>query len=267
MKNPRVLYKYCDWANPFHQERLASGMFYFACPDSLNDPYDMRIQPRYDLLSDTEFAEIARKHALRRNPRLTGWALEDTCRDMARIWRSELDHDLDQKKENDDLIINRDLGVFCLSERPDRVLMWSHYANSHDGVCLGYQVETLEWIRRLMLQKCGLVIWMGRVKYARKYPCILPVVNKSIATTRMCLTTKSSVWSYEKEWRLIIHEPKERGLCFGASVISEVVFGCNTSPSTIDAIRQQCKELMVSPCFRQAKPKRHSFELELMNLD
>ena len=34
--------------------------------------------------------------------------------------------------------------VFCLSELDDSVLMWSHYADQHQGVVLGFDTEAME---------------------------------------------------------------------------------------------------------------------------
>lgn len=34
--------------------------------------------------------------------------------------------------------IQKEIGVYCLTTVPDSILMWSHYANNHKGVCLEY---------------------------------------------------------------------------------------------------------------------------------
>ena len=38
------------------------------------------------------------------------------------------------------------LGIFCLSERSDDILMWSHYSNGHRGVCLQFNLLNSELI-------------------------------------------------------------------------------------------------------------------------
>ena len=32
-----------------------------------------------------------------------------------------------------------DMGVFCLTEVPGSILMWSHYATAHTGMCVGFE--------------------------------------------------------------------------------------------------------------------------------
>jgi hypothetical protein len=37
--------------------------------------------------------------------------------------------------------LSRDTGLLCFSESWDHLLMWSHYANKHQGICLGFDVD------------------------------------------------------------------------------------------------------------------------------
>src|SRR5262249_53331053 len=37
-------------------------------------------------------------------------------------------------------ILDQSFGVLCLSECPDDILLWSHYADSHRGLCLEFDV-------------------------------------------------------------------------------------------------------------------------------
>ena len=39
--------------------------------------------------------------------------------------------------------INEIIGVTCFAERPDNVLMWSHYANSYAGICIEYDFSRI----------------------------------------------------------------------------------------------------------------------------
>ena len=32
-------------------------------------------------------------------------------------------------------------GVYCLCEKPDNLLMWSHYASAHQGICLQFDIK------------------------------------------------------------------------------------------------------------------------------
>jgi hypothetical protein len=63
-------------------------------------------------------------------------------------------------------------------------LLWSHYADRHRGVCLGFDVPDES---------------VQSVRYVRKRtPLSVPVRDKDIARL---LNTKYSGWKYEEEWR------------------------------------------------------------------
>ena len=50
-----------------------------------------------------------------------------------------------QKEFEDLTIIENDLhyGVICFSAIWNHILMWSHYANSHQGFCIGFYEEKI----------------------------------------------------------------------------------------------------------------------------
>jgi hypothetical protein len=54
------------------------------------------------------------------------------------------------------------LGILCLSERQDNIAMWSHYANSHRGFCLEFDVskKPFEKARRVIY---GRDLWPSNV--------------------------------------------------------------------------------------------------------
>lgn len=64
--------------------------------------------------------------------------------------------------------ILEETGVFCLSEIPDHILMWSHYADSHTGICIKFEATS-------HTQFFGLA---QRVCYQTTYP-ILNIIKDS----------------------------------------------------------------------------------------
>ena len=59
-------------------------------------------------------------------------------------------------------ILDQSFGVLCLSECPDDILLWSHYADSHRGLCLEFDVAGYS----------GVFPRLHAVKYANEYPDI-----------------------------------------------------------------------------------------------
>lgn len=96
--------------------------------------------------------------------------------------------------------------IFCVCEEHDNLLMWSHYANSHQGAVIKFQC-----IPKLDTALCA----AEKVMYSKKMP-VLATLNDFIKTfiynepldpytiLNKFNFTKSDHWSYEKEWRFIL---------------------------------------------------------------
>lgn len=106
-----------------------------------------------------------------------------------------------------DVLGHRTLGylgsyICCFSTVNDSILMWSHYADSNQGVCLSYDFNSLK-SDDLMRS------WIFPVAYTSK-PLIIPDVMENNLVTEyqteynvLCnALTKFNIWEYEKEWRL-----------------------------------------------------------------
>lgn len=85
------------------------------------------------------------------------------------------------------------VGIYCLSERKDDILMWSHYADSHRGLCLKFDASTEETI-----------FWEAfKVIYQEEYPNINIMDMSKAEEFRKALLTKSTHWEYEQERRIL----------------------------------------------------------------
>ena len=129
--------------------------------------------------------------------------------------------------------INELIGVTCFSERPDNILMWSHYANRHTGFCVEYDFSKLKSIEaRLMLFP---------VIYSKKRP-MLPmelfdfsdVNNVKLAEGDLpipeiieAMLTKSDIWNYEEEWRIVCFLKNLNGQKLVENMASKVYLGVN----------------------------------------
>ena len=83
------------------------------------------------------------------------------------------------------------------NDSPENILMWSHYGDSHKGICIKYKVD------------CGLGIYP--INYSNEYPKVEIDVfvdfmfgneQKLIEYYQKQVATKSIDWQYENEWRL-----------------------------------------------------------------
>ncbi|OLF76367.1 hypothetical protein AWH60_06135 [Pseudoalteromonas haloplanktis] len=90
---------------------------------------------------------------------------------------------------------NELIGVFCLTEQKDNLLMWSHYADSHRGFCVKFDASDSFFDSRRGDK--DEFYHLREVKYLAERP------NKTLINMSGIdlLLLKSDVWAYEKEWR------------------------------------------------------------------
>ena len=95
-------------------------------------------------------------------------------------------------------VLSGTLGSLCadmnnLGSHASNPLMWSHYADGHAGICLEFSTHNVVMCAPL------------RVRYLKSYPRI-HVHEKGEAAALSLLLTKSDVWKYEREYRLVAQE-------------------------------------------------------------
>lgn len=91
--------------------------------------------------------------------------------------------------------------------------MWSHYANSHKGICLEFDT----------LVDPEFFVYPINVVYSEEYPN-LEFTDKKFATD--VLRTKSKDWEYEQEVRIC--KPHFGYHCFNPESLRSIILGCNT---------------------------------------
>lgn len=147
--------------------------------------------------------------------------------------------------------INNDNKMLCLSESPDSMLMWSHYALAHQGVVLGFDSKQLR-------ESMDAALW--QVEYADCAPEIVdwerfneelvqqiqhvpPAQDKA----RKLLLTKSVHWQYEREWRATISPRRSSAqgyvdVEYSPNALTEIICGVRTNPqefTTWEAVAKQ----------------------------
>ena len=174
------------------QRVVETGLHYFASPSSFNDPFDCR--PNFTL-NGTE--DAVRNH-LRGMWERQAPHLHQAVR-IAEVEAILSDPSRDPRiPENNsmfaaayDSMVTAKVGVLCLSEVYDDILMWSHYADCHRGICLIYE-PNYEFFAHAM-----------PVRYQKDRPCVNPITQSSDQMLDNAIFTKASAWAYEKEWRIL----------------------------------------------------------------
>ena len=115
-----------------------------------------------------------------------------------------------------------EMGITCFSKSPFNTLMWSHYANKHSGICLGFCFN----------ESGGNGLMQLAVGYANE---IKPrnYFKETIFSIYNWIYTKSAVWKYEEEVRRT-YINKNGLIEFEANELREIYYGVNITDDQIE---------------------------------
>jgi hypothetical protein len=105
----------------------------------------------------------------------------------------------------------RDATKICsFSQRNDSIVMWGHYADSHKGFCIEYDLETLP-------ANCTLRRNLFPVVYSSELYDLTRWASQLVSSPRdqfnpsavlLAMLSKYQDWKYEEEWRFVLTEPR-----------------------------------------------------------
>jgi hypothetical protein len=149
-------------------------------------------------------------------------------------------------------------GVGSFSAKNDNILMFSHYANDHRGICFGVNPQKLaDSMESPKVIKADVrPVW-----YFSKMPPL--DFGREPA---LCVTCKHDVWKYEEEYRLFLlrkASPLPSGAYkFGPESLTSVIFGCRASDKCISFIKTVSGHLPSIKYFKACRqPNRFGVDL------
>lgn len=202
----------------------------------------------------TNSEKMAREITLDKREGLLDW---DSMYEMAEsfnIDKSIIDNAIDKSRDALVLLakksasfINDSFGMSCLSEKSDNGLMWGHYATKHRGFCIEYDID------KLIETNLKAASYIFPVIYTKTRPIIdrniiesIEIVDKKVVPSESvnesltkALLSKSKIWKYEKEWR-IITPVKNNNREYSFDCVSAIYLGVNASQKLKDYMQHFC---------------------------
>jgi len=177
----------------FALDIIEHSRLYFPAPVQLNDPLDCL--PVIELAGDPNDPEF----------------VKELYAEEERVWRAvgHSAEDIERKRTTEGIpiaqlpavategvrkLLREDMRVFSASAEQQHPLLWSHYADSHKGICL--HLRTRE----------GSVIGLAeQVQYrAEREPILIPFGYQSESEVAARVASiKADFWAYEKEFRIV----------------------------------------------------------------
>jgi ankyrin repeat protein len=251
---PVLLYKYFSATRL--NDVIGNKEVRFSQPSACNDPFDVLPTILFNASSDTRAKLRARLEADANQALQLLNIPEGDPKGLRNSFLSELDEEVEGhitmlnlhlKQEQERLKSHFDstIGIFCLSERNDSILMWSHYADAHCGFAVGFCTNCSFFSSVTLAPNERL----RRVSYTENRPTFTPDGPQPPDP----VFVKSAEWAYEKEWRVVRQLADTKKVVQVKSspfpiylftlpqeAFDSVIFGCR-APS---ALQEECRRLL-----------------------
>lgn len=188
---PKYLYRYMK-VDEYLEKLIVSHEIGFASPSTFNDPFDCKIHLSWDKFKTTERSYIEKILNLADPP----FSQDEKNFHLDKMLRSE--GEFEKYMHRAQSLFRggvNDFSVLCLSEEPNNILLWSHYATKHQGVCVRF-LNPGKLFNEVLL----------KVDYSQDVSLIDFLAPKEtyVAAYIKALRTKAEQWAYEHEWRVIV---------------------------------------------------------------
>lgn len=253
----KFLYKYRHFDvgnNQWISRLFTHNEMYFPSRDQINDPFDCKFDYSFS-------ASLQEKKKYLHG--VLSWREPNWDRHQRRSWISANIHQFNGKdneflntlKQGTENLLSG-IGIYSLSRKPDDILMWSHYANSHEGFCVQFLDDDYE----LFIARAQKVV------YSEEYPIVNRIIDDDMTTLEKSLLTKAKRWEYEEEWRIIDHKDGPSIKQFPSHLLKGVIFGCKMSDKYKDSIRGWCSNRAEPVSFYQAREASGVYSLEISDV-
>ena len=225
---PPFLYKYRSLSPPetrgFTLDIIRNNEIHFASSSSFNDPFESKFALRVGATPQQ---------------RLTYWTngfrnagqSQQNAEALAQQYNTRFEQYPDDFHEAEfgkilEEEIPQQAALLSLSTRPDDLLMWAHYASSHEGICLKFAVSVEQPFFTVAQE----------VEYSHDYPEFNYFTSTSEEKLNKSVLTKSNHWKYEAEYRII--DPGGAPGCrsFHPALLAGVILGADISDPDRDDV-------------------------------
>lgn len=210
---PRYIYKYMSLKNL--EKLILNSSLHFSKVSAFNDPFEFKAYITCDSPKET----------------IKQFFIRECSFSNRRAKRQPID--MKETKEYVKSETSRLLGelsVCCFSKNPRNILMWSHYADKHEGVCVKFDTLNASLFQQAI-----------EVSYGSSF---IPEYNfftdSKMEGLHKQIYNKAPDWSYEEEMR-IVNLNGDKKVLFNKQNLVEIIFGYKCSHLQILKIRDMIK--------------------------
>ena len=246
-------YKYCpvyqdkSFDNEYSVINLICNQATFSTRNNFNDLFDSKV----NLIKPSKktLKRLSLKLSSSKRKKIKSVYFSDN-------WKQKI-NEFEQKLNN---LFDRYL-YYCVTDIKNSNLMWSHYANSHNGFCIEWDANQIK-AEKVFYEPD--IASFQLIEFIKMHSGLISKDDISNKIWR-ALRIKLEEWEYESEFRfqlsngmehLIVKQEEKYALVkYEPEWIKSIIWGCRTSDRTKDYIKENLSKHVI---YRQAYPGKSS---------
>lgn len=267
MKNsvPDLFYKYTP-IESWLPQLLCGDSILFSARDSFNDPFDSR--PGLKITLETKEGRRFFQDKLKEHSKLS-----PSDRILYRQKTARLQKNMGPDDNKGVKALLDQTGILALAISWENQLLWAHYANHHQGICVGFKSNV------------DIFRFAHKIIYQNNLPVILRPQDSLEEMIDKTFLTKSKCWEYENEWRIVkvSSSQEEKNIAysedkdlqkmmidsngpgfykFDHNAVESVTIGMKTSPQNEKFVRDTMAKLGHNIPLYKTKPSKVNYQIE-----
>ena len=258
MALPNHFYKYRDFGTPeYLKSAILEHKFFFDTPNNFNDPFECLPSFRFEA-SEAEILAYYQRIVARNFPGIPEYqqivkSLEYRLTEARERQPGTEEYKQFHSDRFREWVLPK-LPMFCVAATNKNVLLWSHYAFNHTGLCLQFDANSPDLIEA------------QQVVYRDTRPevnfIVRPPTEKVMENT---VLVKASDWDYEEEWRVVSFGKQVGIRVFKPETLTGIIFGHKTSFAHRELVKEWLKEREAPVRLMQATISTNTYEMDILD--
>ena len=223
---PSILFRYrrpAEWT----LAEISKHEIYLAKPEELNDPFECSAPVWWNV-------DLMRRHWVEEYAPTRGLSPDEAVKEFEKSWKwgiQRIAEGLGHKASQ--------TGIACFSAKPDSIRMWAYYAESHKGICVGYDTK---------VRPFNVAIGVNYQNPNKPFDIFACLQNDPTEIANHIALRKAEEWKFEDEYRIPVNiEGSPRLIPFHPSAIKEIRFGVRIKTDFREKVMEAISHLSHRP--------------------
>lgn len=248
--NEQIFYKYKK-IDKFTYELFLNNEFYYSFPHEMNDPFDCYVYSEYKG-EKNDYINFLKRYKGSEEEKIRAYNFFESCNfDPEEIYRKI---NLPIRNNKSEIAL-----INCFSSVNDSIIMWSHYAEFHKGICLGFKAVNKDGLLYFEVEEIvtksepdlNKHAPLFKVYYSDSFPEPFNGLKDDDKEIFKFLITKYGDWNYENEYRSILwyDDVKKKNIKFRKDILKEIIFGISTPEAVKNSITELVNKIYIKQGF------------------